>query len=281
MNRFVLLSICACLAIFSCQISSEDASVLARVGESNLLLRDVLEQMPGNLSPIDSAAFVQEYVDNWVDQELIYQQGATHLGNYRELMSQVEQYKRSLISQNYEKALLQTHEKEVTDEECEVFYALYGSQMKLSEPIVKGLYVKIPADKKKQKSLKDWLVKLQKGNTDITEELEQYCQLRAVDYDVFFEQWHPMTYVTDRLPEQVVDPASFLKLKLYEMTDDEFAYFLLITDFRLEGEEAPFEYIVPEIRPILLNQRRRELLKSIYQDMRQQAIESGVLIINK
>lgn len=275
------IALCATLFLSSCQISTDEGPVLAQVKEKRLLLRDVLELMPVGISSIDSASFVREYTENWVNEELIYQQGINHLGNYRELMQQVKQYERSLISQSYERALLETHEQDVSDEECEAFYAFYGNQMKLEEPIIKGFYVKIPADKKKQKSLKDWLVKLQKGDTDIMEELEQYCQLRAVDYDVFLEQWHPLSFVADRLPEQVVDASSFLKVKLYEMNDEEFDYLFLATDFRLEGENAPFEYILPEIRPILVNKRRRELLKSIYQEMRQQALESGTLIINE
>lgn len=266
----------ATVLLASCSSAPKDV-VLAQMGEKKLMLQEVHAQMPDVISPGDSIAYVEHYVNQWVERELLYMQGMRYLENVPELLDQVEEYKRTLVSQTYERELLRQYEAEVTDEECEAFYEKYSKQMLLNEPVVLGFYVKLPSDNTKHDALKTWLKQLEKGNTDYVEELEQYLQLRATDYDGFLEQWHPMHFVTDRLPVQVVDAASFLKLKIYEMEDDDYKYYLLVTDFRLEGEVMPYEYALPEIREILLTQHRREYQKRAYAEIKEQALSSGNL----
>lgn len=275
MRRLMTFAIALSL-LTSCQYG-KDENVLAQVGESKLMLRDVLEQMPLSYRAADSALFVDDYVGRWVEEELLFHQGVRHLDNYPELMEQVEAYKRTLVMQSYQRELLQQHVQEVSDEECRVFYEKYQSQMKLSTSLVKGFYVKLPEATHKHKQLKDWLKQLKEGNTDHMEEIEQYCQLRATDYDGFLDTWYPLSYVSNRLPVQVVDAPSFLRLQLYEMNEDGMDYLLLLTDYRLDGEVAPFEYVLPEIREMLLTQHSREFLKQSYEAMREQALGSGLL----
>jgi len=265
----------------SCQKDEGEEVPLVQIGDSKLFIGDVLSQLPPSATGVDSTAFVSGFIEQWIDQELVYQQGVRYLTNYNQLMHQVEEYRRMLVTQSYDRELLRQHEQDLTDEDCHAFYEKYGKQLILSEPIIKGFYVKVPIDKKsKHKKMKEWLNQLRDQNTDHAEELQQYLNLHAVDYDGFLDQWMPLTYVSERLPEQVVDPASFLKLGLIELTDDDFSYFLLLTDYRLEKEESPYEYCLPQIREILLNQHSREFLKQAHQSMRDHAIANGTLKIN-
>lgn len=281
MRRSLLLLVCLFVALNSCQTDKGEGVVLAEVGASKLLLSEVLEQMPAFSSHADSMAYVAEHVDRWVAEELVYQQGTRYLTNYDQLQQQVEEYRRRLVTQSYDRELLRQHAQDLTEEDYRAFYEKYGKQLILSEPIIKGFYVKIPIDKKtKHKKMKEWLKQLSEQNTDHTEELEQYLSLHAVDYDGFFDQWMPLTYVSERLPEQVVDVVSFLKIGLIELTDDDFAYYLHLTDFRLEKEESPYEYALPQIREILLNRHSRDYLRKAHKEMRDYAIETGNLKIN-
>lgn len=264
----------------ACQ-SGLGSDVLVQMGESRLTLREVLEVMPPRTTGADSAAFVQEYMDRWIDEELVYQQGVRNLANYRELMQQVEEYKRILVSQTYDRELLRRHEQELSLEDCEAFYNQYGKQMKLKEPIIKGFYIKVHPDAKTHhKKLREWLKKLQEGETEEIDAMEHYLQIHAVDYDGFLEQWQPLDFVAKRLPVPVVDAASFLKLQVTVLEEEDYSYLLLLTDYRLDGEQTPLEYAMPEIRETLLNQRSREYLEQSHKEMRKRAIETGKLIIN-
>lgn len=281
MRKGILLLIGALVALVSCQTDKEGSGVLAQIGDAKLMLDEVLEKMPASKTSADSIAFIREYVDQWVDEELVYQQGVRHLNNLEQLLEQVREYRRLLVTQTYDREMLRQHEEDLTDEECQAFYEKYGKQLVLAEPVMKGFYVKVPTDKKNQhKNMKTWLKQLSENNTDHMEELQQYLNLHAVDYDGFLEQWMPLNFVAERLPEQVVDAASFMKLGLKELTDDDFSYYLLLTDYRLEGEEMPFEYALPQIREILLNQQSREYLKAQHKAMRDKALRSGKLYLD-
>jgi len=281
MRKGILLLIGALVALVSCQTDKEGSGVLAQIGDAKLMLDEVLEKMPASKTSADSIAFIREYVDQWVDEELVYQQGVRHLNNLEQLLEQVREYRRLLVTQTYDREMLRQHVEDLTDEECQAFYEKYGKQLVLAEPVMKGFYVKVPTDKKNQhKNMKTWLKQLSENNTDHMEELQQYLNLHAVDYDGFLEQWMPLNFVAERLPEQVVDAASFMKLGLKELTDDDFSYYLLLTDYRLEGEEMPFEYALPQIREILLNQQSREYLKAQHKAMRDKALRSGKLYLD-
>ena len=266
------------LLMQSCNPS--ESPVLAQVGDAQLTVNEVLLRMPLTVTGADSVMFVQDYISNWVDEQLLYQQGMRNVPDLPELEAQAAQYRRDLIAQTYERELLRGYAATVSDEECLAFYDRFQRQLTLDDPIVQGFYIKLLSNSSKVRELKEWLKQIQAGIMDHAEDLEQYCHQRAVDYDSFLDQWTSMHRLTDRLPVTVVDAAQFLRCQVYEMKDHDYIYLFLISDFRLTGEIQPFEYGKNDIREMLLQQKRRDLRKQMKQDLRDEALRTGVLKIN-
>ncbi len=256
---------------------STDGSFLAEIGEERLSVNDVLLQMPMELHGADSAHFVADYVDRWVNEHLLYQQGLKHVPNLDELERQAEQYRRDLIAQTYcnERMLVMDHQ--LSEEACLKFYEENKNELRLDMPIIQGICIQLLSNSSKVSQLKEWLEQIQLGILDHAEDLEQYCQVRAVSFDNYLDRWVPMSQLTDRLPVTVVDPSQFLQTKVYEMKDDDYVYLLLITDFRLQNDIQPYEYAKNDVLDLLIQRERGEHRKQLQEELKAEALKSGLL----
>lgn len=274
MKRIVWTILSSIILLSSCQ--ELDKSVLAQVGEEKLMLNDVLLQMPLKHTGADSSLFVQRHVDQWVNEQLLYQQGLRNLPNLQELEAQVAQYRRDLIARSYQAARIGIYQDEVTEEECMAFYEKYKGNLKLQEPIVQGVYIQLLANSTKVKELKDWMKQILHGTMDHAEELEQFCQQRAVDYDTFMEQWVDMRRLTDRLPQKLYSP----QCQVYQMKDQDYIYLFMISGYHAAGEVQPFEYCYKEIHQLLVEQEQDIFREKLQQDLRDEALRTGLLKLN-
>ncbi|MBQ0056621.1 MAG: hypothetical protein KBT20_03090 [Bacteroidales bacterium] len=276
--RHLLLYLVTALLLSAC-IPAE-SPILAQVGDAKLTTNDVRLQMPLSMTGADSAAFVREYVDEWVNEQLLYQQGMRNVPDLDKLEQLAAQYRRDLISLTYENELMRGYAEEVSDDECLAFYEKYQKQLRLEEAIVQGFYIKLLSNSSRVRELKDWLKQMQSGIMDHAEELEQYCQQRAVDYDSFMDSWENIHRLTDRLPVTVVDAGQFLRCQVYEMKDDDYIHLFLVSDFRLAGEIEPFEHAKADVHELLLQQKHREFRKRLLKSLRDEALRTGELKIN-
>lgn len=263
------------LLLTACQ--EADPTVLAQVGEEKLTVHDVLLQMPLTLTGDDSALYVQQHVDAWIDEQLLYQQGLKNVPNLDELEQQVAQYRRDLIARTYQTERLAIYSEAVTEDECQTFYEQCKQQLRLEYPIIQGIYVKILANSSKADEIKSWLKEIQNGKMDHAENLEQFCQQRAVDSDSFTDEWVDMRRLTDRLPVRVFDAGLFLHRQVYQQKDDDYIYIFLISDFRLKGDIQPYEFCKSEIHEMLVQQKQQNYRKKLRQDLRDEALRTGLL----
>ena len=263
------------MLLTACQ--QADSNVLAQVGEEKLTLQDVLLQMPLSCHDADSVLFVEHHVDQWIDEQLLYQMGMKNLPNLDELERQAAQYRRDLIARTYQTERLAIYSDEVTDEECRTFYDKYRQRLKLDRPIVQGIYVRVLSNSTKVNDLKTWLKEILHGQMDHAEDLEQFCQQRAVDYDSFTDQWVDMRRLTDRLPNKVVDAGQFLKCQVYQMKDADYIHIFMVSDFRLKGEIQPFDFCQKELHDLLVQHKQTSLRGVLLQQLRDEAQRTGEL----
>lgn len=265
----------------SCQDSVSEKQIAAQVGKNVLLYSEIFTEMPLGVSGADSVEYIKNYIKHWVDDKLMYEQGLRNLPNLDEIDRQVEDYRISLISQSYENELLRRQvSQEINDAECMEFYEKHSKQIKAEEPIIQGVFMKLLLNSSKVKEVRAWLEKIDHGNTDVIEEVDQYGNHRAADYDNFYDQWVPLNRLADKLPVTVVDAASFLKCKVYEIKDDDYYYLFLIKDYRLEGEEKPFDYAKPAIYELLLQQKKKAMHEQLHRELTEEGLKSGFVKIN-
>lgn len=277
--KSLALSAVPMLLMTACGDGVDESQVAARVGEEILLKHEVKLRIPFGMTGADSLAFAQEYVSQWVDEQMLYQQARKTLPNIKELEEQAQQYKYDLICQTYLIELMKSREEAIPDSVCLRYYQESGRQLKLESPIVKGFVMQVPAGNSQIKKVKGWLTEILDGKMEHVEELEQFCQQRCPYYDGFLETWDDLHRMSDHLPVVVVDERAFLKIGVHQMDEDDYTYLYMICDYRLTGEQRPFESALPDIREMLLLQRRKDARNLLLDELRSDALERGVIKI--
>ena len=262
--------------LVSCKGKVPESQIVAQVGNSILTVNELTMQTPMGLTGIDSAAFVNEYIDGWIDQHIMYEQGMRNLPDIDQLNAQAEDYRRTLIAQSYENELLKVRaNNEISNQDIQDFYDRYSKQLRLDHPIIQGAYVKLLQNTSKIDQVRRWMKSLNAGDQDIIPELDEFGNMRAVEYENFYDQWVDMYQLSDKLPVTVVDAASFLKCKTYEMKDDQYYYLFVIRDYRLAGEIQPFEYAKSDVYDVLMHQRRQEFRRKLIEELRDEGMRTG------
>lgn len=282
MKRVTYILTAFFLVFVSCKDKIAESQIAAQVGNSVLLATDVRVLVPLGVTGADSLAFVNDYIDNWIEEHILFEQGLRNLPDIDRIDQQVAEYRRALISQNYENELIRSRlSEDISEEESLAFYNKYGKQLRLEQPIVQGVFVKILRNSSKVNDVKKWLKQLNEGKTECIEEFDQYGMYRAAAYDNFFDTWVSLYRLSDKLPETIVDAASFLKCKTYEMSDSEYYYLFVVKDYRLAGEPAPYEYAKADIYEILVGQRRKAIRQELIDELKKDGLQSGFVKVNK
>lgn len=278
--NYILIS-AALIIVSSCDNKMSQKQIAAQVGTSVLPVNEVRVMVPLGMTGEDSLEFVRNYIDAWIDEQMMYEQGLRNLPQLDQLNQQVEEYRRNLIIQNYENDLINSRmESVISEEESMEFYNKYQKQLRMEQPIIQGVFVKLLSNSSKIKEVKKWLEELNNGKTDCIEEFDQYGMHRAADYDNFFDTWVDLYRLTDKLPVTVVDAASFLKCKTYDLQDDDYHYLFVIKDYRLTGETQPYEFAKSDIYELLMQQRKKSERIKLLKEMKEDGLRTGFVKIN-
>lgn len=250
-----------------------DNVVVAEVGKYKLTKPELRSALPAGLTSEDSVAFVRKYVRKWIDERLLYTQGIKHVRNIEALEEQVEEYRCALISQTYETQLLESRVADVTNDECWMFYESHATQLKLELPVIQGLFIKIPTSAPQSDKLREWLKGLESGDLENIEQLESYCFQWAAAYDNFFHDWIDLQLLMENIPASKVIPEEFVSRKgRHEVADSAFMYLVFVKDYRLAGQQQPYEYALNGIRETL----RKEKLQALREELSRRLFDEGM-----
>lgn len=253
---------------------------VAEVGRTVLYQDELPEHLYKNGSQQDSSIFVQNYIDSWVRKNLLLIKAEENISTelMNEVDRQLEETRSNLLIHQYEKQLLlEKMDTVITEAELENYYLSNETAFRLTSNIVKALYVKLPLESPEIEHIK----KLIRSNdaSDI-QQLERYSLQFAEKYDDFNSEWVPMDRLTAGLAEDIDNEDDFLKRNTYyETSDSESLYMISIRDYRLRTSLAPFDYVRNDIKKLILNNRRIELIQNIENGIYNDALKESLITI--
>jgi hypothetical protein len=212
--------------LFACreEVSYVERSAVASVGGLYLYKdeADIVYAQQGRGT--DSVAFMQDYVERWAIDALFYEKAKENVVATDEIDRMVENYRASLIQNLYQDRLI-TQQLVPTISEAEVrgFYERERELFELSEPYVKGFYVKLPP-KAKTRDVRNCFLHREQENL---EELERLCTENGYEYQFFMEEWMPLAdlaYKTPPSEQQLME--RLLKNSVIEFTEEKSTYFI-------------------------------------------------------
>lgn len=254
---------------------ADTADVLARVKEHTLRRQEVASLIPKGASSADSLLLAESITKKWVKDALVYDLAKQNLGNEKaEIDKLVEEYRHSLIRYRYQERLVK--EKLVPDiRESDLLHYYEENQEKflLDKSLIKGLFLKIPVDAPGLSDVKKWYRSTSEASL---EKIEKYSVQNASIYDYFYDKWVDFDEVMDNIPLHVPNPKEFLKThKFVETADSSYCYLLNIKEYIPQGSIAPYDFAGPQIKEMLVNQRKVEFLRNFENDLYNDAIRKG------
>jgi len=255
-----------------------EKKVLAEVGGERIYLDDALDGMPKGLSAKDSTNFVKEFLNNRINDFLVYQKAVENLSQTKELEKMVENYRRSLMIYEYQQRVLNERFKsEMNEEEIKRYYEEHRSRFTTDNHLIKGIFLKIPSNAPGLTKLKQWLSHPDEKNLP---HIESYCVQYASVFNYFMDQWTPLNEVVGSVPSLSEKGSGLLQVgHTFEVAENGSCYLLYVSEQVSKGDIAPFEYCKPVVVNVMLNAGKTAFLKQLEADLRKKAIDDGKLTL--
>lgn len=252
-----------------------DDPTLARVYEKYLYQSDLANIIPAGLSPEDSVLIMKDHVDKWIhNQLLLYQADLNLTEEDKNVEQQIEDYRTSLLIFKYEQGFIkQKLDTLIAHEEIEEYYNNYSSNFILNNHLLKGLFISVPRSAPELWRIRRWY---RSDDAENLTKLESYCFEHASDYKYFEDNWIYLSDILKEMPKIYIRPENLLRYrKNFEVKDTNNYYFLKISDYRLESSVAPLEFIEDDIKSILLNKRKIQLIQELESNIYNDALNRG------
>lgn len=264
------------LTFFSCDYfkEPEEKVGIARVNNQNLFLEDLEGLVQPNTSKEDSILLVNDFINRWASQRLLIDAAERNLTDEEKVSFEklVKQYRYDLYTRAYLEAIVnRTIDTVFTKEELQKYYEQEKNNFKTTNQIVKLRYIKLMEDNPKFKLIQ------QKFFDDKTNPTfwENY-QLQFNSFAMNDSIWVEMNQIYRKLP--FITPEnrdSFIKSGNTIVQKDSLdVYLVKIKNVIDKNQEAPYEYIEPTLKQVILNQRKLALIKKFETDLTNDALKN-------
>ncbi|MBZ9631184.1 peptidyl-prolyl cis-trans isomerase [Salegentibacter sp. LM13S] len=253
----------------------EERKVIVRVNDSYLYEEDINALINENTSKEDSSLIVSNYITRWATQQLLIDRAQLNLpeSQQREFRDLIENYKNELYTSAYKDAVVGRQlDSSLTKEEKKIYFEENKGNFKLTEDLLKLRYVSLAEGNTNLDEIKS---SLKRFNEEDKEELDK-LSLQFKNYSLNDSVWVKIKTVYDKIPalssndrDNLLNKSNFLQVE-----DSLGVYLIYVNDVLEHGQDAPFEYAEPTIERILLNKRKRNLIKELEKDITKDAIKN-------
>jgi len=251
--------------------NGNDQRVVASVNEKDLLLSEVIKEMPESTD--DSSFFIDSYINIWVRKQLMIYHAEINLSSgLTDYEKQIQEYRESLLIYAYQQELInQNFDTTITSQEILEYYNRYREEFKLVKNIFIGRYIVVDKSAPSLKDLSKWY---KSDNEESVEKLVDYCQQFAKEYYLTDSSWQYFSNINDRLPNLISEEEYFLQhTKGVWFEDEIYRYYIYIKDYQIKGSISPLSLEREKIHNVLLNKNKIQYLKQLEDELYQNALD--------
>lgn len=252
----------------------DKGKIVARVFEYKLYTSDLKSVIPAGISADDSMRRADNFINSWVKEKLLVHKAENNLGNeQKNVEKQLQDYRNSLIIYAYEKELVrQKLDTVVTDEMIKKYYDGHPNDFELKDNILKVVYVRVDKKAPNIAKLKN-LIQSDRPQDRI--ELESYCKQFGQNYFLDDNVWLLFDDLLKEVPIETYNKELFIQNnKFVELADSASFYFVSIKGVMTRNSHSPLAFEKENIRNIILNQRKREMIEQMHTDLYKEAVEN-------
>ncbi len=272
--RLIRVGLILIVLLSACQQNKEDkGEILVSVYGKNLYKTDLENIFYEGISYNDSVLRSKVYIDKWIRTQLLVRQAENNLEpSQLDFSERLEEYRNSLVINKYETELInQNIDNEVTEEQIYEYYNNNSDEFRLNRDVVRYASVTLPKDSKKKwvltKLLRDY-------DTIMVDSIASMAEQYATSYDMNIEQWHNFDEVVDKFNLKAKDNKTYLeKNKFVMVNNDESTTLIRFCEYRLVADISPCEMEMDRIKYIIMSNRKKVLLETLYEDLYSKALQ--------
>jgi hypothetical protein len=249
--------------------------MVARVHDDYLYESDLNGIVPRGTPAKDSVTLTRNYIDSWIRQKLIVHQAEKNLTpEQMDFTQQLENYRNSLVIYEYENALVrQKLDTVISGEEISSYYEANQKDFLLKDNIVQLQYVKLPLKSRNVWNFRKLLLSDDPGDKSL---LAGMCEKDASDYFLDDQNWILFNDLLKQIPIKTYNQEDFLKNhREVEYQDSMYIYLVRFRDFRIKDNISPLIMEQNNIREIILNKRKMELISKMQEDVYQNSVKKN------
>lgn len=284
-----LFSYLLLLILFSCgsedeglSISEDEGSFIASYKDNNLTLEEVKEGFLNKPPSIDSANFMNQYVEDWILNQIILDKAKLYIDeNDKGLQSELNAYKNTLIINRYQDELINNQfDTTVLKSDIEKYYTNHQKDFILRKNIVKARLVIMSKETLNLKKVKSLMVT--DDNLEMNE-LSEFCRVYSENSFLNDSVWIYFSDFYNELPISEKQSKNIFskKNKLHSFQDDNFIFLFFVKDYRIKGEESPLSLNLNKIREKIRIEKIRKSWNKLKEEFRQEALSSEYIKIYK
>jgi len=264
---------------FSSSGPDEDKKVVARVMTDYLYESDVKAHFKNKMpAGKDSLASRKQVIDNWIQEKLIFHKALNNLPEAKkDKEAALQDYYESLIRYEYEQALIDENvDTQIAKKALREFYEENPERFRLNQPVVKFRYVIVPRDAPHQDRLPAWFKQEENFYLD---SLYQYARQFARHFSLADKKWYYYGNIRHRLNLPEENQPWFLRQfkqnEVIKTRDSVFNYYVYLTDFKKQDQRAPLSLKREDIKKMMLNRQKIELIQQMEKEVLQEGLEKN------
>ena len=269
------ITIIFALFLFSCDlIQDKSDQILARVNDDYIFNSDLKKVFPENLSFEDSILFTNNFINNWAKRKLLFEKALINLdeSEQNELFDLIDTYKNEIFSYAYQEKIVKSTMDTIINERSIVdYYDLNKSNFKLNQEIIKARYLIL---NNKNYNLKEVINRFRSYKPKDLIFLDSISlQFNAfyfndstwINKDIFFSKFPE---INDRLKQNITNNKLF-----YKFQDSLELYLIRIIDYKNKNDIAPFDFIKPTLKQVLINKKKLEFISKFEKEIIEDALQ--------
>lgn len=263
MKFSLLITLAIIISCCTRETGTTNEKPLARVFDNYLYPSELKGVVPSGISGQDSVSILNDFVEKWIRSQLLLNIAEINLTEQeKDVSREIENYRSSLLIYAYQQSYLQQKlDTLVNESEIEEYYSENKANFILNEPMMRGLFIKLPLNSPEIYRVRQWY---RSDNDEDLKKLEAYCFNNATVYDHFNEDWVNINEVVRMIPSDDKILLNTLKNRSYiEIRDQNYYYFVSAKELAFEGAVTPYELVKNSIHSIILNKRKVQLISEL------------------
>ncbi len=251
-----------------------DDPVVAVAFDLPLHRSELRQVIPIGTPAVDSVAMAQAFIRNWLEKQVVLNKAEANLAEAdRDFEAKLLDYRNSLLLFAYEQELVkQKLDTAIGAEEMQNYLDGHKVDFALRDGLVRARWFRIAVDDERQ--LRPLVKAFERGDPEDKSMLERWLAERNIPITDRSGAWTTWAELRAELPadhrEREDLPARDQRVVLRA---DGQALFLEVLEHRVPGELSPLSVVERDIRAIILNQRKLQLLERMRQDLYREATE--------